>query len=662
MGRSKKAITLLFFLYFAGSAISQDTIVLHPEPGWDSTYNMNKYTAFYVDATNTQKISGISSKIFTPDTSFRANMKSVYGTRYITAWMKWVIHNPSEINEVVLLLYHRASFLSLYYANDTTLHLIKNNFDFFTHKTKNQRAGFQFSVKAGATVTLYGKMYNPYQNFATGYPVIIRPKEYQGIIENIFFNQRYFVFVDVLFLSIIFFIALHTFAQYFFNNKRKEFLLYAFYTGCVFAYFLFKFEELYYVDLFFSHFPLIHKFGNSAFSYLMFFAYYRFVRSFIDFKIIAPWFYKLILITEKVLLVAIVLDIILAMSNLAPIKFLLFNVLRSYLVLMAFVGIFLLFRSKKALSLFIALGSGCLVVGALISMVLSWMLDGPFLGRFDPIVYMQFGMVLELVCFTLGLSYKTSIIEKEKIHTQGLLIHQLEENRKLQDELKVRLESRVQDQTSRILTQQQQLEKEKEQQLTLGFQKKLTEMELKLLKSQLNPHFYFNTLNNLYGLSMIDPKKAPDAILKLSDIMEYVIYDCKSEKVPLAKEIKFITSYIDLERLRYDDDARINFRINGDFNGFQISPLLLIQFIENAFKHGMEDNKPTSFLSIEIRILNGQLHYHSVNSIKNHKRMNGGVGLNNVKKRLDILYCDEHDLSIHQEQDKYEVNLVLSLK
>ena len=662
MDSCKKTIVLLFYLHFAFSATSQDTIVLHSNHRWDSTYDMNLYTAFYIDSTNRLDISTIYKLPFNADSNFRNNMLLPYGNRFVTAWMRWIIHNPSKKTEEVLFLYHRTSFLSLYVADNDIVHFIKDSYVFFTHQTKNQRRGVEFIVPPGKTITVYGRMYNPYRNFVKGYPIIIRPNEFQAVTQKMFFGQRYMVFLDILFLSIIFFIIIHTLAQYFFNNKRREFLLYAFYTVCVFTFFLFRFEEDYYVDIFFAHFPLIHKYGNAPFSYLMFFGYYRFVRSFINFKEIAPWFYKLILVTEKVLLVAILADIALALFNLTTVKILIFNVLRSYLVLMSFVGIYLLIRSKKALALFIAVGSGCLVIGGLISMVLSWIAAGIHKSLFDPIVYMQLGMVIELVCFTLGLSYKTSLIEKEKIVTQQQLIRQLEENRKLQDELNNRLESRVEEQTSHILTQQQQLEKEKEQQLTLGFQKKLTEMELKLLKSQLNPHFYFNTLNNLYGLSMIDPKKAPDAILKLSDIMEYVIYDCKSEKVPLAKEMKFITSYIDLERLRYDDEAFINFNIKGEYNGYNISPLLLIQFIENAFKHGMEDNKPASFLSINIQVQNGCLHYHSVNSINNHQHIHGGVGLENVKKRLDILYAGQHDLVISQATGVYEVDLELNLK
>jgi LytS/YehU family sensor histidine kinase len=212
-----------------------------------------------------------------------------------------------------------------------------------------------------------------------------------------------------------------------------------------------------------------------------------------------------------------------------------------------------------------------------------------------------------------------------------------------------------------IVAQQHQLDKEREQQITLEFKKKLTEMELKVLKSQLNPHFYFNTLNNLYGLTITDPKKAPDAILKLSDIMEYVIYDCKSEKVPVAKELKFISSYVELEKLRYEDSSRIQLRMQGTMEEKFISPLLLIQFIENAFKHGMEQNKNDSYLFVDIAVKNNHLLYHSVNSTKEKARNMNGVGLSNVQKRLNILYPDQHTLFIREAKGKFEVELDLQL-
>lgn len=274
---------------------------------------------------------------------------------------------------------------------------------------------------------------------------------------------------------------------------------------------------------------------------------------------------------------------------------------------------------------------------------------------------MQIGILLELLCFTSGLSYKSHLIEVEKRNTQQQLISQLEENRRLQDELNLKLEARVKEQTEQILTQQRELEKEKEQQLTLEFTKKITEMELQLLKTQLNPHFYFNTLNNLYGLAMIAPKKAPDAILKLSDIMEYVIYDCRNDKVPLGKELKFLQSYIELEKLRYDENAHISMVVTGRSDNRSISPMLLIQFVENGFKHGIEKEKLNSYLRINIHVHNGSLQYESVNSITGQIGKTGGVGLNNVRKRLDLLYPQKHELQVVRDENEFRVKLQLTL-
>jgi sensor histidine kinase YesM len=661
MTTGNKIIVCLSLLLFPVIATGQDTLLMFQQLRRDSLYNMDEYARYYVDVTNKEEQGDVLQKQFLPDSDFYTTIRSHYGRRHVTAWIQWILHNPRPNDEQALLLFNWRSFLSLYYEDREGLHFVKDNHSFFSFIPKDERRGFLVPVRAGSTIKVYARMKDPVRNFAKGFPVIARPSEYAEVMSKILYEARYYEFADVLFLSIILFITIHTLAQYFIN-RRKEFLLYAFYAFSVFSYFLLKFEEAYYSNIFFSYFPYIHKYGNNPFSYLMFFAYYRFVRTFINFKEIARWFYRVIIITEKILLAAIVADFLLVVFSLTPEKAMLFNVLRSCLIVMAFTGIFLLFRTRKPLPLFIAVGSGCFVLGALVAMILSWMNQGPYLYKFDPIGYMQLGIVIELLCFTLGLSYKTSLIEKEKLAAQRQLIVQLEENKKLQEELTTRLETRVEEQTSHIISQQQQLEKEKEQQLTLEFTKKITEMELQLLKSQLNPHFYFNTLHNLYGLAMIAPKKAPDAILKLSDIMEYVIYDCRHDKVPVVKELRFINSYIDLEKLRYDDSANISLRVLGEAEGKFISPLLLIQFVENAFKHGMEHHKKDSYLEISINIENGSLKYESVNSINDiASPVSGGVGLVNVKKRLEIIYPGKHQLHIYSDDHEYKVQLSLQL-
>jgi sensor histidine kinase YesM len=661
MAAFKRAILTLILLHAVMIAYTQDTVRLFQDRRWDSCYNMEQYAGYYIDTFNALPFSKIHLKQFLPDTNIQRRMRRAFGNQKITLWIKWKIYNPSNQQENVLLVFNRMSFLSMYLKKGNDLKFVKDNRDFFTPDTKNERRGFRFISMPQETVEVYAKMDDAFKNFAREYPVIIRPDEYEQVMKDLLQQQRYYVYTDVLFLAIILFIVIHSLAQYYFI-RRKEFLLYAFYAFCVFAFFLFKFEEASWNDLFFAHFPYIHKYGNNPLSYLMFYAYFRFVRTFIDFRQISGRFFSIIRITEVILISMIFIDLLLATFNFYPLKSWTFNTVRVCLIIISFYGIILLFLSKNPLSRFIAVGSGCFVTGALLAMVLSWILSGPYLGKFDPIIYMQLGMVLELICFTLGLSYKTSLIEKEKIKTQQELIVQLEENKKLQDELTFKLESRVKEQTAHIIEQQTQLEREKEQQLTLEFTRKITEMELQLLKSQLNPHFYFNTLNNLYGLAMIAPKKAPDAILKLSDIMEYVIYDCRHDKVPVEKELKFINSYLELEKLRYDDSANITLDISGHSYGKQISPLLLVQFIENAFKHGLEQHKNNSYLKIKISVENDQLIYESVNS-KNDKEISvsGGVGLMNVRKRLDIIYPAQHQLEITSGSREYVVRLSIHL-
>lgn len=654
-------LNLVCCLCVAGPVLAQDTVVLSERKSWDSLYEMNNYTAFCEDPADSFTVEKAEKAGFYTDTAFRPHFTSKYGRQPFTAWMRWYVRNESRNPEDLLLIFHRYSFLKLYRSGPNGPVEIHDTYSFNYSEGEMDRRTVVVKLAPGETITLWGQMRNAFNNFAQGYPIVIRASEYDTILEKELYANRYILFLFIFFLGSVLFMGIHSLALYWFNNKRVEFLAYAFYALAVFNFFLFKFDEYLYVDIVYSFFPLTHKYLNNPFSYLMFFAYFRFVRSFIDFKTLSLWYFKVIRVTEVVLLTAMVLHLLLAKLNFSTAQYAMFNGIRVGLILISFIGIYLLFRSRNRLSYFIAVGSSFLIVGALLAMVLTWILPKAQPGQPDPVMFMQIGILVELLCFTLGLSYKTSLMEKEKQETQQLLISKLEENRKLQQELNTNLETRVEEQMGRIRIQQQEIEKDKELQLKLEFQKKLTEMELQLLKSQLNPHFYFNTLNNLYGLSMIAPVKAPEAILKLSDIMEYVIYDCRSEKVPLENELKFIRSYVDLERLRYDREEAIQLTIVTDVQTYEISPLLLIQFIENAFKHGMEQGSPDRFLNIRINVANGVLHYFSENSVVARPRESGGVGLENVRKRLEMLYHNKHTLSITHTEQKYTVDLTVNL-
>jgi len=187
------------------------------------------------------------------------------------------------------------------------------------------------------------------------------------------------------------------------------------------------------------------------------------------------------------------------------------------------------------------------------------------------------------------------------------------------------------------------------------------EMELQFLKSQLNPHFLFNSLNNIYSLAYQKSDKTADAILKLSEIMRYMIYESNDSWVALSKEIEYLQSFIELQKLRFKDGAAVEFTQNGEIDNQQIVPLILISFVENAFKHGIA-NDPQNPIRINI-IANQKILHFSVSNKKNsyNKDQMGGVGLHNVERRLQLLYPDRYKLNIVNSETHYTSELMLDI-
>ncbi|NJN26236.1 MAG: histidine kinase [Cyclobacteriaceae bacterium] len=189
--------------------------------------------------------------------------------------------------------------------------------------------------------------------------------------------------------------------------------------------------------------------------------------------------------------------------------------------------------------------------------------------------------------------------------------------------------------------------------------------ELKFLRSQINPHFLFNALNNIYALAVIKSEKTPDNILKLSDMLRYIIYDCNAERVPLAKEINYILNYIDLQKLKDDRITNIEVDFNHADPDCMIAPMLFIPFIENSFKHSKIEDFNRGWIIMRIENQQHQLHFSIANSLDNSsytKDKVGGVGLENVKRRLELIYPGRHQLHIESTEEKFAVELKIFLE
>ncbi len=203
--------------------------------------------------------------------------------------------------------------------------------------------------------------------------------------------------------------------------------------------------------------------------------------------------------------------------------------------------------------------------------------------------------------------------------------------------------------------------KEKQTYLELSEQKVST--ELSALKHQLNPHFLFNTLNNLYALSINKSDEAPEVIAKLSEMLDYMLYGCNEKYVSLNKEIELIENYLALEKVRYDERVVINFHKNVETD-VKIAPLILLTFIENAFKHGVSQELKKAYIDIKIAVEGKYIQFDITNSIAKNRvsATKETIGLTNVKKQLKLVYLESYTLAIKDENNHFNVRLKLPAK
>ncbi len=185
-----------------------------------------------------------------------------------------------------------------------------------------------------------------------------------------------------------------------------------------------------------------------------------------------------------------------------------------------------------------------------------------------------------------------------------------------------------------------------------ALQKTSSFFHLRYLRAQLNPHFLFNTLNSVYSLAMQKSDRAPEVVVKLADIMRYLIYECNEERIPMDKEIEFIRNYIEIEKIRYKADIRLT--VEGSTSGVTIEPYLFISFIENGVKHAMDHSYSEPFIYITLRVAKGQLVLNVINSTTadlelQAKRING-KGIAHSRSLLELLYPDNYDLDIIQTE------------
>ncbi len=191
--------------------------------------------------------------------------------------------------------------------------------------------------------------------------------------------------------------------------------------------------------------------------------------------------------------------------------------------------------------------------------------------------------------------------------------------------------------------------------------KEKAEAELGFLKSQINPHFLFNSINAVYFLIDKENNEAREALHKFSEMLRYQLYEAGDDKIPIEKEISFLNDYVALQKIRKDERYLVNFSATPEVKGFSIEPLLLVSFVENAFKHISHHNNETNYVKVKLSKVNGTLDFLVENSKEEivAAEKNGGIGLQNVQRRLELLYPGKYELSIKNGAEVFTVHLKL---
>lgn len=206
----------------------------------------------------------------------------------------------------------------------------------------------------------------------------------------------------------------------------------------------------------------------------------------------------------------------------------------------------------------------------------------------------------------------------------------------------------------------------KQQRLVEVLEKERLETELQYLKAQVNPHFLFNTINSIYVLIKIDPEKASDTLIKLSNLLRSQLYEFTEDRIDIAKELDYLENYLALEKIRKGERLDLKFEKEGDLSGFKIAPLMLIPFLENCFKHLSTYTDRPNIVQINIKRDGKLLEAKFFNTCEDKNVLKeqevGGIGLNNIKRRLELVYPKQHELNIRHDQEGYFVHLKIKLE
>ncbi|WKV13745.1 histidine kinase [Marivirga harenae] len=459
-------------------------------------------------------------------------------------------------------------------------------------------------------------------------------------------------FVNIGFLGIMFFVLLYALGVYFYEKKAIYFYysLYIFVLGI----YLFSRSEFIYISIISeieAYFPRINFYISDTFQYIAHFAALQFGILFLNAKKDYPIFFRAAYFVRIIFFLAVGLSIL----NISTFNNMLFNDWLSYIertfatLATVYMQIVILIQSKNRLVIFYMVGSILFLLGAVISV---FALD---------VIYMRIGTLLEILLFSLGLAYRSNLIQNERNIFKERMISEIQEKEELLNTYNEDLKRQVLERSEALIAEQQLFEREKQKVLKLSLEKEIDRVKMTALRSQMKPHFLFNALNAIRALIIKnDSHQAYDYLTDFSRLVRYILESSENDYVSLEEELKMLKIYVRIERMRADSSFDYSVHVDRSINARKLSipPLILQPFLENAIVHGVDMDKPNQVLSLKISLASNSLIKFEVqdngkgrNKNIKEKRYAGlgkkkSMAVDLTQKRLDLLDSDRAKLEI----------------
>lgn len=467
------------------------------------------------------------------------------------------------------------------------------------------------------------------------------------------YNQIYWVdFINIGFLGIMFFVFLYAFGVY--AYKRKTIYLYYSLYIFVLGIFLFSRSDFVYNNItseIEAYFPRINFFISDTFQYIAHFAALQFGILFLNAKKDYPIFYRAAYYVRIFFLVSIILSILnISTANNGFFNDWLSNIERTIATIATiYMQVVILIQAKNKLVVFYMVGSILFLIGAVVSV---FALD---------VIYMRIGTLLEILLFSLGLAYRSNLIQKERNIFKERMISEIQEKEELLNRYNEDLKRQVLARSEALLNEQQLFEKEKQKVLKLSLEKEIDRVKMTALRSQMKPHFLFNALNAIRALIIKDDShQAYDYLTDFSKLVRYILESSENEYVSLQEELKMLKIYVRIEKMRVDNSFEYAVDVDHSINKREVSipPLILQPFLENAIVHGVDHNKPNQLISLKVNLASTSLIKFEVQDNGKGRDKEGNenkfaelgkkksMAVDLTKKRLDLLDSKQSKLEI----------------